>query len=165
MSRIKIYCEDISQQAISNIDELIQKRALETNLYEYCKSFKSIHNLETCKKLANVFEVISTKGYYSNNSFLFKYDNDFLLQLLVDQEVFFLFSFSDSCFKFLKTIFHYQFIRPMEPDDMIDLELENFEPAKTGAIFFSDRAYYYILQQTKEKLQNLKKILEEEKKE
>ena len=53
----------------------------------------------------------------------------------------------------------------MEPDDMVDLELENFEPAKTGAIFFSDRAYYYILQQTKEKLQNLKKILEEEKKE
>jgi len=42
---------------------------------------------------------------------------------------------------------------------LVDLELENFEPTKESAIFFSDRAYYYILQQSKEKLQDLNKIL------
>jgi len=99
MSRIKVYCESISQQAISDINELIRKRFLETNLYEYCKSFKKIHNLETCKKLDKVLEVISTQGYYLTSSFMITYDNEFLLELLADQEVlFYLILFSKIAF-------------------------------------------------------------------
>ena len=88
MAKIKNYTETIIVRKISNINEFIEINYIKRFPFDYCKSFIKQHDLETCKKLSDVLDIVANTGYYSDQAMLLKgYDEDFLLKILEDREV------------------------------------------------------------------------------
>ena len=88
MSRMRKYIKQIQSRQLKDIQEVIEIEGVDTLLILYFQAFKKLNDLQTCRKLSEVLQVIIEKGYYYEHEFLQKYDNDFFLKLLDDLEVY-----------------------------------------------------------------------------
>ena len=87
MFRIDKYIDQIQSLQLKDIQEVIEIEGVDTLLILYFQAFKKLNDLQTCRKLSEVLQVIIEKGYYYEHVFLKKYDNDFFIKLLDDLEV------------------------------------------------------------------------------